>query len=262
MRAYLSLFGARFRLLLQYRMAAWAGVATQVFWGGIRMMIFAAFYEQAPDSLTLTYPQTVAYVWLGQAFLALIPFRVDGELEGLIRSGNVAYELLRPVDLYARWFVRTAANRAAPTLLRCVPVLVFAAAMGFLPWPGFAGLAGFAALLLTGLMVSSGVAMLLNVAMIHTISGRGLNAVIVSGMFLLSGMIVPLPMFPDWAQPILRALPMRTIIDVPFRVFTGHLPASAIPAALAQGLAWTAGLVVIGRAAMRLSLRRLVVQGG
>ena len=40
MKPYWAMLSARFRMLLQYRMAALAGCATQVFWGWIRVMIF------------------------------------------------------------------------------------------------------------------------------------------------------------------------------------------------------------------------------
>jgi hypothetical protein len=37
---------------------------------------------------------------------ALIPLREDAELAAMIRSGDVAYELVRPVYLYGFWFAR------------------------------------------------------------------------------------------------------------------------------------------------------------
>ncbi len=80
--------------------------------------------------------------------------------------------------------------------------------------------------------------------------------------FVLSGMIVPLPLYPDWSQPILNALPFRHIADVPFRLYLGHMPPSDLPAVLALEAAWTAGLVLLGRGLLALGCRRLVVQGG
>ncbi len=58
--------------------------------------------------------------------LAMLPWNVDREIAGMIRSGNVVYELLRPRDLYAIWFSRILALRTAPTLLRAVPMFVVA----------------------------------------------------------------------------------------------------------------------------------------
>ena len=60
----------------------------------------------------MTFPQVLVYIWLGQALLALLPWNVDKEIAEQIRSGGVAYELLRPVDLYGFWFARTLAFRA------------------------------------------------------------------------------------------------------------------------------------------------------
>ena len=56
MKAYAAVVSARFRMLLQYRVAALAGLGTQVFWGLIRMMFFTAFYRSttAPQPMSLT----------------------------------------------------------------------------------------------------------------------------------------------------------------------------------------------------------------
>jgi ABC-2 type transport system permease protein len=256
------MFGARFRTLLQYRAAAFAGFGTQLFWGLIRMMIFAAFYENASAAAPMSYEQVVAYVWLGQAFLGLYPYRIDRELEHMIRTGNVAYELLRPIDLYFFWYARSIANRTAPTLLRATPMLVVATLAGWIHWPHAGRLAGFAALMGVAVLLSSAVTMLMNVSMFWTISGRGINAVISSTMFLLSGMIVPLPMFPEAVQPVLSFLPFRAMCDVPFRLFAGHLALRELPAVVAHGLLWAAGLVLVGRWMLARAARRLVIQGG
>ena len=75
-------------------------------------------------------------------------------------------------------------------------------------------------------------------------------------------MIVPLPLFPDWAQPIVQALPFAGLVDLPFRVFTGHIPAGAVASVLQQQIFWTIALVVFGRWLLSLGMRRVVVQGG
>ena len=86
LRPYSVVFGARYRVILQYRAAALAGAVTQFFWGFIRVMVFYAFYESAIyDSTTARPPMEMAdvvtYVWLGQALLGLQPWNHDLELE-------------------------------------------------------------------------------------------------------------------------------------------------------------------------------------
>jgi ABC-2 type transport system permease protein len=61
---------------------------------------------------------------------------------------------------------------------------------------------------------------------------------------------------------VLNWLPFRAIMDVPFRLYSGHLPAAQAPLLIGQQLLWAAILVLIGRLVLSRGLRRLVVQGG
>jgi ABC-2 type transport system permease protein len=60
-------------------------------------------------------------------------------------------------------------------------------------------------------------------------------------------MIIPLPLFPEWAQPIVQALPFAGLVDLPFRVYTGHIPAAAALSVLRHQVLWTIALVLLGR---------------
>lgn len=126
LRPYQAIVSARFRTLLQHRAAALAGFATQLFWGLIRVMIFEAFFRSTSTQQPMDLADGVTYIWLGQAFFILLPWNVDRDIQALIRSGAVSYELLRPLDLYTLWFSRALAWRTAPTLLWSVPLLAMA----------------------------------------------------------------------------------------------------------------------------------------
>jgi len=262
MKAYTAILSARFRALLQYRAAAVGGFGCQLFWGLIRMMIFTGFYASSTAPAPMPLEQVITYIWLGQAFFAMFPLRLDGEVVQMIRTGNVAYELLRPVDLFSFWYSRALAARLAPTALRAAPLLAIAAAAGWIRWTGPANVAACAAALLGAVLLSAALSTLVTISLFWTISGQGVNQLVVTLSFLLSGMIVPLPLFPDSFQPVLAALPFRGLCDAPYRLYTGHIPLRELPAALAHQLAWTAGLIFFGRWLLRRAVRRLVVQGG
>ena len=103
LRPYGAAFASRFLQMLQYRTAALAGFATQCWWGGIKVMVLAAFYAQASrgGSGTMPLADAITYTWLSQGLLALLPWAVDPEVAVAVRSGSVAYDRLRPVGLYA-----------------------------------------------------------------------------------------------------------------------------------------------------------------
>lgn len=262
MRPYLAVFGARFRVLLQYRTAAAAGVVTQVFWGLVRAMILLAFYRASDATPPLSEAAMLTYVWLGQAMLAMLPWNRDPDVQALVRSGGVAYELLRPVDLHLFWYARSLARRTAPTLLRCGPIFLVGAFFGLSPPASWAAGAAWIVTTVGALLLGCAFATLLNVTLVWTLVGDGTWRIATGVVAVLSGMIVPLPLFPDTWQPVLRALPFAGMIDTPFRLYSGDLPVADLPWLLGHQLAWAAVLFLAGRWLLSRALHRLVVQGG
>lgn len=263
MTAYLAVFSARFRELLQYRTAALAGLATQVFFGLVKAMFFEAFYRTSSAHQPMTYDEVVTYIWLGQALLMLIPFRFDDEVMQKVRDGNVVYELAKPVDLYALWFARAVALRTAPMLLRAVPMAVLAALwFGLGPPASAACAAAFAASLCAAALLAASITALVSISLFWTVSGTGFARAIPVVIWVFSGIVIPLPFYPDWAQRAIEFLPFRGMIDVPFRLYLGHLPPEAALREVGVQLTWTLALVVSGRVLLRRGLRRLETFGG
>ena len=66
----------------------------------------------------MTLTQTVSYVWMQQILFVLLRGVVgDAEIYSTIAEGSIAYELVRPVSLYGRWFSQSTANRIAGQVL-------------------------------------------------------------------------------------------------------------------------------------------------
>lgn len=263
MKPYWAILKARFSVLLQYRAAAAAGLATQLFWGLIRVMVFDAFYRSSSTPQPMTYPEVVTYLWLIQALLLILPWGLDVEVRNMIRSGTVAYELARPTDLYWLWFTRSLALRTAPALLRATPMFVIAGLFFGLQPPASPTSALAAALSILGaVLLGCAITTLTTISLLWTIAGDGIARLLGTASMIFSGSIIPLPFFPDWAQTVLNLMPFRGLMDVPFRLYVGHLPPSQAVPAIALQLAWTAALVLIGRGILARGLKRLVVQGG
>ena len=262
-QAYAAAWGARFRASLQYRAAALAGMATQLFWGLMRIMVLAAFYRSTTAPQPMSVEQMVGYVWLGQALLMMQPWYIDREILEEVASGQVAYQLLRPLDLHAHWVCRDMANRASAVLLRAVPLCIVAGMFfGLEAPPSWGAAAAFAITTLLALAVASTLAAAVAVATMWTISSLGVRQIVGTVAMMLSGVVVPLAFFPAWSQPIVANLPFALMMDVPGRFYTGALPISALPLELLRGLAWLAILTIGGRWLLARAKRRLVIQGG
>ncbi len=263
MRPYLALLSARFRVLLLYRAAAVAGFGTQLFWGIIRMMIFQAFYDSSPAAQPISREEAVTYIWLGQALLGILPWSLDSDLRAMMRAGTVAYELLRPMDLYAAWYMRAAAQRTAPTLLRSVPIFVISGLfLGLRPPASPFALASFVVALICAVALASAFTTLMNVTLVATVSGEGLARFAAPLVYTLSGMLIPISLLPAWSVPFINALPFRGLVDTPFRAYLGHLPPRELGPALLHQTGWTLLLIVAGQLLLKRSIHRMVIQGG
>jgi ABC-2 type transport system permease protein len=132
---YLALFTSRFQLMLQYRSAAVAGFVTQCWWGGLKIMIFAAFYASAAGAeAPLTLAQAITYPGVSQALFAMLPWAGDPDVAHAVRTGAVSYDRLRPLDFYGIWYWRAAGWVAARLVPRTLMMFVVAAV--FLPMVG------------------------------------------------------------------------------------------------------------------------------
>ena len=273
LRPYLATFSARFQLMLQYRAAALAGFATQCWWGGIKVMVYAAFFGAAGAAARspISLGQAITYTWLAQAFLSLNPWSGDPDVAAKVRTGAVSYDRLRPVDAYAYWYANAAAwmtARAAPrsAMMFALTGIVFPlVGLGAWAWAPPAGIE--AALLFSLSMVlvvalSSAIVMLINISVAATLTDRGVNTLVAPVAILLTGNLIPLPLFPDWARTALFIQPFAGVVDIPFRIYFGQLHGTMAWAGIGLQVFWTLALVGLGRLWMGRVMGRLQVQGG
>lgn len=267
MKKYLSFFRIRFIAGLQYRAAAWAGIVTQFAWGGMTILMFWAFYQNSENDLPMTFPELSSYIWLQQAFLAMfMAWFFDNEIFESITSGNIAYELCRPCNIYAMWFTKNMAIRLSRMVLRCLPILLVAA---FLPAPfnitpppdWLAGILFLFSVVL-GLLVLVSFSMLIYISAFYTISPMGIRILATSVIEFFAGAIIPIPFFPEALQPIMYALPFASMQNTPFMIYTGHISGIEALQRIALQLIWFAALTVAGRLLMNRALKKVIVQGG
>ena len=125
MREYWSFFKMRLMAGLQYRAAALAGMSTQFVWGAMEILLYRAFWLEAPEKFPMGMEALASYIWLQQAFLTLFAmWNWETDILQSVKTGSVSYELLRPTDIYGMWMARSVANRLARASLRMLPVLL------------------------------------------------------------------------------------------------------------------------------------------
>ena len=265
-KAYLALFKLRFNIGLQYRIAAIAGVFTQIFWGFTLIMIYKAFYKNGSNS-SISIEQLISFVWLQQSFFYITKIWIkDSEICNMIVNGNIAYELLRPVDIYSLWYFKSLAVRISGTLLRCVPVLTIAVLLpqgyNLLPPESILSLFLCIITLILGVLLITSIIMLIYISMFYTLSIQGSLIFFAAVSDFLAGGIIPIPLMPEWAQKICYILPFRWSGDLSFRIYSGNIGTEEALFSILVQIFWITTLVLLGRFILKKSLKNVVVQGG
>ena len=266
-KQYISFFRIRFTNGLQYRIAAYAGISTQFAWGTMNILMFRAFYRADALAFPMDFSQFASYIWLQQALLAMFALWFwEMDIFNAITSGNIAYELVRPVDIYNMWFIRNAALRLSRVVLRCLPILIVAA---ILPEPYNMSLPDnilnfgiFILAMILGFLVAVAYCMLFYALSFYVINSSGVRLLAAAIVEFLAGGIIPLPFFPKNILAVLELLPFASMQHTPFWIYTGYLSGKDALFKICLQIFWFIILFLFGRFLIKNALKKVIVQGG
>jgi ABC-2 type transport system permease protein len=259
-----ALAGAGFRRWATYRQAALAGAFTNIVFGVIKVsVLFAVADSRHGDVAGYDRTGLSTYAWVSQALIAVVLVFGWTEISDRVRTGDIAVDLARPVDLQLAWLA-TDLGRACYALgLRAVlPLVVGALTFGVrLPHDPAAALLLPLSVALA-VVVSFGCRFALNLMAFWVIDIRGLSTFYVLLSNLLSGLVIPVQFFPGWLHAVAVATPFPSIIQTPTDLFTGQATGTGAVVAVAVQAAWALVMLGVGRLVLARAVRRLVVQGG
>lgn len=277
LKSYLIYFKLRLISNLQYRSAALAGMSTQFFFGFIHIMLYIAFYNKttsinipslpiisfiAGPSTDVTLSQMTTYLWIYQAFFYMFLIRqTDNELLEQIKTGNIAYELCKPLNLYFLWFIKIIANKTIGTLLRFWPIILVAFFLpppfNLLPPSSIISLILFFISLLLSLIIATIITLFIHILTFYTLKDKGSIGLVTTIGELFTGGIIPIIFMSKTIQIIAYLLPFRYISDLPLRIYNGTLPLSTSIINIGLQLFWIISLGIISYYLMNKALKKL-----
>jgi ABC-2 type transport system permease protein len=263
-RVYSRLLVAGFRRQSTYRLAALGGLVANTTFGFLKAAIlFAAVRAAGGELQGYDVGAVAAYVWISQAMLGSVNLNGRTDLADRIKDGDVAVDLMRPVDVQGA-FVATEVGRSLFAFLpRGLPTfLIGAVVVGVaLPDEPLAYLLGLVSILLA-ITVSATTVYLLATTGFWLVETRGpqLLYMIVSGF--LAGLYLPIWFFPDWLVVVASATPFPSMLMYPTDILSGRVGLGGAVVHVLVQLAWLGATVAAGQGLTRAGRRRLEVQGG
>lgn len=260
--AYLAIAAMAPKFFLAYSVWVWMELFVQI----ITLVVFVAFWQAVyanSDTIAgLNIGQTLNYVLLARIFSPLTYTVGIGLFGRLLREGQMAIELLRPVDFQGQMYVGGLAEVFTSLVLQLPLMLVAVVFFGLnLPsdpivWFCFlvSGLLGHTALFFFDWTLSC--------LSFYTTEVWGLIVVRYNLGLFFSGTLLPLVMMPGWLQGIVNSIPLAQALYTPVSILSQIRPLSDVPGILITQLFWLIGLWVISRLVFRTAVKKVTVQGG
>lgn len=267
LRRQASIYGAMAtimpKMFMAYSIWVWMSFFTQMVYLVIVVAFWRAIYAQQATIAGLTLQQTLNYIILAQIIEPVLhaPSLIY-HFGSLLRQGEMAIALLRPLDFQATNYVSNLAEIVMNLALK-LPILILALLFFdlTLPTDPLLWLAFFITLALGHALLFC-FEWILACAAFYITEIWGLSVLRFALSLFLSGTLVPLVMMPDWLRTITAALPFAQAIYAPLALLTGITPLSAAPRVWLTQLIYLLVLLVLSRLVFNLAVRKITVQGG
>lgn len=232
----------------------------------VTMVVLAHFwravYADTERLGGLKLQQTLDYALLAQVLAPLSEYKLIVTFGRLLQTGDMAIELLRPVDLQASEYAGGLASLLLYEAFQLPLLLVGWAFLGLhlpgdpLTW------AAFLVTLLLGHAVLFLADWLLACLAFYTTETWGIGVMRHALSTFFGGALLPLAMLPAWLGATAAALPFAQGIAAPTLVLSGITPLAQLPVVWGVQLLWLLGLWLVSRLAFARAVRQLTVHGG
>jgi ABC-2 type transport system permease protein len=262
--AWLYVVRCSFQRRAAYRLANFTGIAVNFFFFLIHAQVLLAFFGTREILGGWRPKDAVLYFAVSEALLMVLiafPDRVHN-LSVRIRSGDVATDLARPVDLYLRDLAERAGSSLYYVLARASILFAGASLVYGLVPPLRPELLLVPLSLALGVAVMGSIWYLANATAFWFETATGPLAAITFAHTVLGGVVVPLDFYPDALRLVCDLLPFRASLYTPVALVAGKLEGPALGFGLAHQVVWFALLAALCKAVEARGVRRLVAHGG
>jgi len=247
---------------LAYNMWVWADFVVTI----VSMIVFVYFWRAVYAGTAtlggLPLSQTISYILLARLLSPLVETRTIFFFGFMIRQGQIAVELTRPLDMQLRIMVETFAELLV-FLVQRLPLFLLAWLFFGMRLPTNPALW---AVFFISLVLGQGVIFLFDwmfaCLAFYVTETWGLSVVRVGVGSFFSGALLPLAMMPGWLQNIAAAMPFAQALSVPVSFLSGISTVADAPRLWLIQIAWLLALLLLSRIVFIISVRKVTVQGG
>jgi ABC-2 type transport system permease protein len=263
MRLFIELAKCSFQRQLSYRAATFAGLATNFFFGMLRVAVMVALYQSSGEVNGISLRGAITFTGLTQALIGFLCLFGWYDMMNSIYTGAVASDLLKPMGFFNFWLAQDLGRALAQLVLRGFTMMAAYAVLIGISFPH--GIDQWVALivsLILAWLISFSWRFLINLSGFWTPDARAIGRFGFVLLYFVTGFLMPLRFFPDWFVHLCEYTPFPHMVNTVIEIYLGVLSGPQTIEVLAKQVVWVVLLVFICQLTLRSGVRRLVIQGG
>ena len=263
MRKYLDLSVIGIKEHTAYLNSVWASFLSKIVYLYMQFALWnALFSSNAGKSIPLSHDDTIRYIIIATIISTFMECDVIAWINQQIQSGDVANQLIRPVDYRVMIFSKHLGSSTVRFVLYAI--LLSIAVIVFYRKPLICReqlIYGIISVLLA-YMIQFLYSLIIGLMAFWLIITWPLNMLLAAIYKLLSGSWIPVQMFPDILSKINMFLPFRAIYAIPVTILTTSMDQADIVSAIRVQLIWLVILFFLSELTWVVGKNKLIVQGG
>jgi len=232
----------------------------------ISVSIWRALYGGTSETMStmgsVSIKDMIMYSIISSAISVFISNNVIASMNDKIKSGQIALDLLKPINYKVWQFCNVVGRNISSVLLELVPVLIIGGLVFSFQIPTVINFIFFLIALLNGVIINFLITYILGILGFWYLEVWHFDRLLQDLVRLFSGAWIPLWFFPKVLVNISNYLPFKFIYFAPTTIYLSKVSYNEALIIILQQFIWIIGLLLIEKILWRKGIKKLVIQGG
>lgn len=263
MNAYCYLAKMKILISLTYRFEVFTTVGTNFILMIASTFLWKAAYNGIDTVGGVNESQMVTYAMISVLMASFFNVNVEFTLYERIRNGEISIDFFRPINLLLCYLAEDIGKSASSLVNKLLPLIVIMVVFIQVPVPA-SFTAGLLFVLSTAMsfMILWLISALIGVLCFWVIELGNVGLIRDGIIIMLSGKLIPLWLFPESIQNVLKFLPFQYIYQTPLSIYIGQVDIEQTIFPLIIQVVWIMTLTLFLCFVWRRARKCVLVQGG
>lgn len=227
----------------------------------------AIFRSSGKSTLAgFTLSQMIIYIFMIEVTSRLIRSNTDFIVGTEVREGNIAMNLIKPVNYKLRLLFEAAGNIIQQAVTGAIPLWIVLVLVRFFTLGETPPSIGTIGIYLISIVMSFLLMFLFNFCFgllaFYTTSVWGMRLSKAALLGIMSGQLIPLAFFPLAVQKVLMWLPFSSMLYTPVMIYIGKINGFEALTSLGIQLLWIVIFAILSSWGWNRAIKRLTILGG